>query len=77
MSSESSAPDFQLDPKETALVFIEYQNEFATPGGKLHDAVKDVMEKTNMLENSRKLADVARNNGCTIIHCPIEFEPVS
>ena len=36
-----------LDPTKTALVLIEYQNEFTTPGGKLHDAVKDVMEKTN------------------------------
>ena len=39
--------DFALDPKETAFVFIEYQNEFTTEGGKLHDAVKDVMEATN------------------------------
>ena len=38
---------FTLDPTKTALVLIEYQNEFTTPGGKLHDAVKDVMEKTN------------------------------
>ena len=39
--------DFSLDPADTAFVFIEYQNEFTTEGGKLHDAVKDVMEKTN------------------------------
>lgn len=39
--------DFTLDPSETAFVFIEFQNEFTTEGGKLHDAVKDVMEKTN------------------------------
>jgi hypothetical protein len=38
---------FSLDPEETAFVFIEYQNEFATEGGKLHDAVKDCMDKTN------------------------------
>lgn len=24
---------------------MHVQNEFATPGGKLHDAVKDVMER--------------------------------
>lgn len=49
-SSSSSAlrmADFSLDPSSTAFVFIEYQNEFTTPGGKLHDAVKDCMEKTN------------------------------
>ena len=36
-----------LNPSKTALILIEYQNEFTTPGGKLHEAVKDVMEKTN------------------------------
>ena len=39
--------DFELDPKDTAFVFIEYQNEFTTEGGKLHDAVKECMESTN------------------------------
>lgn len=65
-----------LNPEETAVVFIEYQNEFTTEGGKLHGAVKECMEKTNMLENSAKLARVAREAGCTVIHAPIAFEPV-
>ncbi|CAB9506655.1 amidohydrolase RutB [Seminavis robusta] len=63
-----------LDPKETAVVLVEYQNEFCTPGGKLHDAVKESMEQTNMLENSSKLLQDARDTGCTIIHLPIAFE---
>ena len=46
-SQLNMAVDYTLDPKETAFVFIEYQNEFTTEGGKLHDAVKDVMEQTN------------------------------
>jgi hypothetical protein len=46
-SSRLRMADFSLDPKETAFVFIEYQNEFATEGGKLHEAVKDAMDKTN------------------------------
>jgi len=41
----------------------------------LYDAVKDVMEKTKMLENSSALMSVARDYGCTIIHAPINFEP--
>lgn len=72
MSAETIAP---LDPSETALVLIEYQNEFTTPGGKLHDAVKDCMEKTNMLANSVRVLQAAREAGCTVIHCPISFEP--
>jgi nicotinamidase-related amidase len=66
--------EFKLDPKETAVVFIEYQNEFTTDGGKLHDAVKEVMDKTNMLENSVKLADACREKGVTVMHAPIVFE---
>ena len=62
-------------PKKTACVFIEYQNEFTTEGGKLHDAVKSVMESTNMLTNSADVATVARKMGVTIIHAPISFKP--
>jgi hypothetical protein len=77
MSATTTAEvELKLAPKETALCFIEYQNEFTTEGGKLHDAVKDVMEKTNMLEKSKVVADAARNSGCLIVHCPIEYDKV-
>ncbi|KAL3928814.1 MAG: hypothetical protein SGARI_004926, partial [Bacillariaceae sp.] len=66
--------DFQLDPHETAFVGIEYQHEFTTEKGKLHDAVKDVMTATNMLENSSKFAEACRAKGVKVIHCPILFE---
>jgi len=36
-------------PSKTAVLFIEYQNEFTSEGGKLHGAVKEVMEATDML----------------------------
>jgi len=36
----------QLDPAKTALVLIEYQNEFTSEGGVLHGAVSAVMDKT-------------------------------
>lgn len=64
-----------LNPNETAFVFVEYQNEFCSPGGKLHDAVKDCMESTGMLPTSIATVSAARAAGCTIIHCPINFEP--
>ncbi len=34
-----------LDPAKTALVLIEYQNEFTTDGGVLHGAVAEVMDR--------------------------------
>jgi nicotinamidase-related amidase len=69
--------EFSLEPSESALVLIEYQNEFTTVGGKLHEAVKECMESTGMLSTSKKMMDVARAAGLTIIHVPINFEPVS
>ena len=42
----------QLDPSKTALVMIEFQNDFTSPGGSLHEAVKGVMESTHMLDNA-------------------------
>ena len=62
-----------FDPKRTAVVLIEYQNDFTSEGGALHDAVKGVMEETDMLENTRKLVESARAAGATIVHAPITF----
>ena len=64
----------EIKASTTALLLIEYQNEFTTEGGKLHDAVKESMAATGMLERSAKLADEARNKGVTIIHAPITFK---
>jgi nicotinamidase-related amidase len=64
-----------FDPKRTALVLIEYQNDFTSEGGVLHDAVGDVMESTGMLANTRRLVDAARAAGATIVHAPITFAP--
>lgn len=62
------------DPSKTAFVFIEFQNEFTTEGGKLYDAVKPTLEKYNTMENAPKLLSKARESKCTVIHCPIEFD---
>ena len=64
-----------IDPKRTAVVLIEYQNDFTSEGGALHGAVSGVMESTGMLENTRRLVDAARAAGATIVHAPITFAP--
>ena len=65
----------KLDPSTTAIVLIEYQNDFTTKGGVLHDAVKGVMGETNMLANTAKLVNEARKRGAAIMHAPITFAP--
>jgi nicotinamidase-related amidase len=64
-----------FDPKRTAVVLVEYQNDFTSDGGALHDAVRDVMERTGMLENTRRLVEAARTAGATIVHAPIAYVP--
>ena len=62
-----------MKPQQTALVLIEYQNDFASDGGTLHPAVKPVMESTNMLANTVETVRKAREMGVTIVHAPITF----
>jgi ureidoacrylate peracid hydrolase len=62
-----------LDPATTALVLIEYQNDFTSDGGALHDAVAPVMESTGMLAKTVELVAAARAAGVTIMHAPITF----
>lgn len=62
-----------IDPKTTALLLIEYQNDFTSEGGALHSGVKSVMQSTNMLANSARLAEEARAAGVTVMYAPISF----
>ena len=62
-----------MDPKTTAVVLIEYQNDFTSEGGTLHQAVKPVMDSTNMLPNTIETVEKARSLGATIILAPITF----
>jgi ureidoacrylate peracid hydrolase len=62
-----------MNPKETAVVLIEYQNDFTSEGGTLHDAVKPVMDSSNMLAKTLETVKRARELGATIVHAPITF----
>ena len=62
-----------IDPSTTAVVLIEYQNDFTSEGGVLHGAVEEVMDKTDMLANTKRVVDAARQAGATVMHAPITF----
>jgi nicotinamidase-related amidase len=62
-----------MDPRKTAVVLVEFQNDFTSPGGALHEAVKGSMEATGMLANAQAAAAAAREAGATIIHAPIQY----
>ena len=62
-----------IDPTTTAVVLIEYQNDFTSEGGVLHGAVEGVMAKTGMLDKTQDVVDAARRAGATVMHAPITF----
>jgi nicotinamidase-related amidase len=62
-----------INPATTAVVLIEYQNDFTSEGGVLHGAVEAVMDKTDMLANTKRVVDAARAAGVTVMHAPITF----
>lgn len=63
-----------LDMNETALICIEFQNEFTNKKGKAHAGVKAVMESTDMMAKTVDLAAKIREAGGKIMHVPIMFE---
>ena len=62
-----------MTPNTTALLLIEYQNDFVSEGGAQHDAVAAVMRDTDMLAHSRAVVAAARAQGVIILHAPISF----
>jgi nicotinamidase-related amidase len=62
-----------IDPKTTAVVLIEYQNDFTSEGGVLHGAVAEVMDQTGILAHTRDVVEAARKAGATVMHAPITF----
>ena len=64
-----------MNPSTTALVMIEFQNDFVSDGGTLHGAVCGVMDSTGMLNKAVEVADATRAAGATVIHSPITFQP--
>jgi ureidoacrylate peracid hydrolase len=60
-------------PQTTALVLIEYQNDFLSEKGAMHNGVKDVLASSNMLANTLATVEKARAMGATIMFVPIVF----
>ncbi|NVN00933.1 MULTISPECIES: cysteine hydrolase family protein [Asaia] len=58
---------------QSALVLIEYQNDFLSEGGALHEGVRSELNRTNMLAHTEALVKEARDKGVRIIWVPIEF----
>jgi len=59
---------------KTAVILIEFQNEFCKEGGKLFGEVRDEIARQDTLNNGVRLLQAARKKGCLVIHCPFVFD---
>ena len=60
--------------EKTALILIEFQNDFCKEGGKLNSLVHDEIARNNTLANAKKLLDGARKKKIHIVHCPFVLD---
>jgi nicotinamidase-related amidase len=58
------------EPEITALLCIDFYNDFLSEGGKLWPGVKDIAEQVNLLDNLRAIVAAAREAGIKIVHVP-------
>ena len=62
-----------MNPATTALVLIEFQNDFTTEGGALPGAVAGTMESVGTVPNAARAVAASRAAGVAIVHSPISF----
>ena len=72
----SEQEQLELDPKRTAMIIQDLQNDVITPGGAFADnGGADHAKSQNVVENVRRLADAARRAGVPIIHVHYVVDP--
>jgi len=60
---------------EAAIVLVDDDNDFLTEGGKLHAAVKQILDANSVIDNINELLKIAREKGILVIHVPLMFSP--
>jgi nicotinamidase-related amidase len=60
---------------QTGLIVIDATNDFISEGGKLWDAVKDVVTAVGVLPNLTRAIDAARSVQIPVLHAPMVTQP--
>jgi nicotinamidase-related amidase len=67
-SMQAEPYEFTFDPKTTALVVIDMQRDFVEPGGFGEALGNDVTPLQAVIPTCRRMLDIARTMGMTVIH---------
>src|SRR6476660_1055475 len=60
--------DRTLMPDQTAVILVDFQNNFASPQGAFYSLFENQFRDSHMIENSLNLLKVARELGILVIH---------
>jgi ureidoacrylate peracid hydrolase len=72
----AAAPDaLTLDLDRTALLVVDMQNGFASPGGMLDLAGIDVRPARDVIANARMVVEAARRSGLPVVYLTIGYPP--
>jgi nicotinamidase-related amidase len=69
---EKSGP--MLQASETAIVLVQFQNDYMKKNGVMHNFVSESMEESQVLWNTVDLVEGARRKGALVVHTPMSFE---
>jgi nicotinamidase-related amidase len=69
------AVDIEIDPKRTALVLADIQNDFLTEGGKYYVLIEELLKRNNVNDNLETLLKTAKDNNLPVFMSPHYFFP--
>ena len=72
---EARPEALMIKPAETALIVVDMQNAYASPGGYLDLAGFDIGGAAAAIENTRKAIEAARAAGVTVIYFQNGWDP--
>jgi nicotinamidase-related amidase len=65
--------EIRIPMEKTAIVLIEPQNDFLSPGGTMYAHIKEQLAERNVIANLQDLLANARGKVAKIFYCP--FHP--
>lgn len=65
--------ELRIPKEKTAIVLIEPQNDFLSPGGTMYAHIKEQLAERNVIANLQDLLSSARGQVAKIFYCP--FHP--
>jgi ureidoacrylate peracid hydrolase len=74
-SVEARPSAFPIDPARTAVIVVDMQNDFGSPGGSFDTAGVDISDIRAVVPPTRRVLEAARRNGIAVVYLKMAFKP--